>query len=131
MQFTGGDWVALSAVGLSVAGFAVREWRTTVTAKTKQASDDSTLHHVVDELTAKLDTALGLIGELEGKRQRHELDCARINERTAASQERTAEILKEHTGAIASLQSQIRNVATGATGKIIEYPPPDQKPRAK
>lgn len=120
MTFTGGDWIALAAVVLAAAGFAAREYRATVTARIKQASDDTALHGIVDGLTDRLDSVIGEIRELEGKRQKHEIDCARIQERTASAQERTAEILTRHETAIVSLQAQMSHVASGAVGKIVE-----------
>lgn len=123
MNFTGGDYVAMAAVGLAAVGFGVREWRTTVTARTKQAFDDSALRGIVDGLTARLDEVIAEIRDLESKRQKHEIDCARIQERTASAQERTAEILTRHENSISHLQAQMSHVASGAAGKIVELGP--------
>lgn len=120
MQFTSGDYIALGMVALSVAAFAVREWRATVTAKTKQATDDSILRGIVNGLTSKLDEVIRELRDLEDKRQKHEVDCAKIQERTAAAQSRTAEILTEHGRSIGQLQGQIRHVVTGSANKIVE-----------
>lgn len=122
MQFTAGDSIALAAVVLSVGGFGVREWRTKAGKVAAEAVAASNLQTVIGVVKAKIDEAMVAIGLLEQKRQAHELECARIQERTSANMARTAEILQENTRDIHQLQGQIRHVATGSADKLIEYP---------
>lgn len=120
MTFTGGDYIAICAIGVSVAAFGLREWRGKITDQAQRASDDTRLEQILKGVIEKVEEAVGEIRNLEQKRQKHEVDCARIQERTAAAQQRTAEILTEHSRSIGSLQGQMRHVATGSANKIIE-----------
>lgn len=122
-EFTPGDYIAFTMVCLSVMAFAVREWRTVITARAKRAVDESAQRFMVNGLTAKLDDVVKELNDMEEKRQKHEIGCAKIQERTAASQQRTAEILTVHERSISQLQSQIKHVASGAANKIVEIGP--------
>jgi hypothetical protein len=106
---------------LAALGMAAREWRATITARTKQATDNSTAAMLATALATKIDTLNDAWKELDEKRQKHEVDCARVQERTAATQERLTEILDQHGRAIGNLQSQMSRVATGDAGRMVEF----------
>lgn len=127
MQFTGGDYIAGGMFVLVL----LREGRVMMTQTADRASMSATRKAIVAEIGEKVDSALSAITTLETKRQDHELKCAVINERVANTLDRLDAQAVKHDTAIGHLQAQMRNVASGAIGKIIEYPPPDQKPRAR
>lgn len=121
MNFSSGDFIAMAALGVTVGAYMVREWRAKIAAEAKDAAADTAMDGIVKGLMSKMDEVVRSIVGLEDRRQKHEVDCARVQERTAAAQQRTAEILQEHGKAIGHLQAQIRNVAPGGSaGKIIE-----------
>lgn len=122
MQLSGGDDIALSAVILSACGFMVREWRAKITKTAMDSAAETSMRSLVSAIETKLDDLMKNFAGLMHKAQQHELDCAVIRERTASEQRRTAEILKGYGRDIGQLQGQIRHVATGAAGKIIELP---------
>lgn len=120
-QITNGDYIAAAMFILAVGAATVREVRASTTKAAERAALDTRMNGMISAITTRLDTLATTITGLLDKSQKHEIDCARIQERTAASQERAAEILTEHGRAIAQLQGQIRHVATGSADKIIEF----------
>lgn len=123
MRFTSGDCIALAATTISVLAFAVKEYRGGLTKVTAAAVSKSQAEQIISAVALKVNEALTAIKELEQKRQKHEIECARVQERAAASMARTAEIQAEHGRSISQLQGQMRHVATGSADKMIEYPP--------
>jgi hypothetical protein len=71
-------------------------------------------------ISTKIGDAMREIGILNEKREAHEIKCAKINERTAAAQERTAEILERQSRDLESLKAQMAHVASGAAGRARE-----------
>lgn len=120
MAFTVGDYIALGAVTLTAIGFVGREWRATVTARSKDASDKSLIQATVGTITEQINRLFSLWGTLDQKRQEHELRCAEVQARTAATQERLIERLDKSDRAVAHLQAQIGHVASGANDRIVE-----------
>lgn len=114
MQFSGGDYIALGMFGLGALGFAVREWRATVSMRSKQVADKVAMESVVGTLTAKMEELSQEWRVLDGKRQNHELECARVQERTASTQERLAAVLDRQGRDIQHLQAQVSNLGPGA-----------------
>lgn len=128
MQFTEGDYIALVAVGLTVIGFVFREWRQTISKTAIAAAAAAGTQAIILSISDQLKGVVTAITELERKRQKHEIDCAKIQERTAAAQERAAELLVEHGRAIGHLQAQMAHVATGSADTLVEIVPQRRRP---
>lgn len=120
MAFSGGDYIALGMFTLALIGIVARELRAALSKNSANAAADATAESFSALVTAKLNDVIDEIKGLEQKRQKHELDCARIQERTAASLERMAERLDRHDRSIEQVQSQVRHVVSGSADKIIE-----------
>ena len=123
MQFSAGDDIALAALGVTGLGILAREVRAKFAKAAANAQSDANTVSIIDAVTGKLDTVAKGIAELEEKRQKHELDCARVQERTAGTMERIAETLDRHDRNIGHLQAQMAHVASGAANVVSEIVP--------
>lgn len=120
--FTSGDYIALGMFGLGVAGITVREWRAAISKAAATTATERDTQSIITAIKTKMDEVVRTVTGLDNKRQKHELECAKIHERTSANMARTAELLTEHARDIGQLQGQVRHLATGSADKLIEYP---------
>ena len=120
MIFSPGDYIALSVLALGVLGFIIRERRAGETRIAAEASVDANIASLVTLLSKKQEEIIELLNTLEAKRQKHEIGCARIQERTAAAMERTVAKLDEHDRAIDNLRAQMAHIASGGAGTVRE-----------
>jgi hypothetical protein len=120
MVFSAGDYIALGMFVVGAVGLAVREWRGYVNRETATATADANTNSIIGALTLKMNEMISTLQELERNRQKHELDCARYQERTAATIERTVVMLNSHDKSIETLKAQMAHVASGGAGKLRE-----------
>lgn len=121
-----GDYIAGGMATATVGGIIVREWRASIAAGRKEATDKTLVTGITTELTAKIELLFGKFRDLDERRQKHELECARVQERTAGILARTTESLDRQGREIGHLQAQVRNVVTGSAGRVVEIVPGPQ-----